>query len=124
PNQRGGRTKGAPTNTKSTHTTPAAPNSGRQHGMGGSGGGRNGGGGHSTTSQPSSASGSEKQDTKPKTPQEPNIRDEIVVIMRAAAMSKDSAKLEEAIAKADAAGLSFEANQGRRQLGRIRAALG
>lgn len=34
-------------------------------------------------------------------------------------MSKDKAKLESAIKKAEEAGLNFEANQGRRQLGRL-----
>ncbi|CAM9563863.1 unnamed protein product [Discosporangium mesarthrocarpum] len=42
--------------------------------------------------------------------------------MRAAAMGKDAAKLEEAITKAEAAGLSFEANLGKKQLARIRSA--
>lgn len=42
-----------------------------------------------------------------------------MALMREASMSKDAAKLEEAIKKAEEAGLHFEANQGRRQLGRI-----
>ncbi|CAN0092583.1 unnamed protein product [Ascophyllum nodosum] len=52
-------------------------------------------------------------------PPEPDVRNDIVSQMREASMSKDRAKLEAAIKKAEDAGLHFEANQGRRQLSRI-----
>lgn len=57
-------------------------------------------------------------DKKPPPP-ERDVRGEIVALMREASMSKDKGKLEAAIKKAEEAGLQFEANQGRRQLGRI-----
>lgn len=52
-------------------------------------------------------------------PGEPDVRGEIVAMMREASLGKDAEKLEQAIKKAEEAGLQFEANQGRRQLGRI-----
>lgn len=52
-------------------------------------------------------------------PPEPDIRSDIVAMMREASMNKDKVKLEGAIKRAEDAGLHFEAKQGRRQLGRI-----
>lgn len=53
-------------------------------------------------------------------PSEPDVRSDIVAQMREASMGKDVEKLEAAIKKAEEAGLNFEANQGRRQLARIK----
>ena len=52
-------------------------------------------------------------------PSEPDVRSDIVTLLRDASMSKDKEQLTLAIKKAEEAGLHFEANQGRRQLGRI-----
>lgn len=52
-------------------------------------------------------------------PSEPDVRSDIVAMLRGASMSKDKDQLTLAIKKAEEAGLHFEANQGRRQLSRI-----